>query len=359
MTFDFSSAARSRRGVLALGLSSLALGVAACTPAAGLGDRPQNATPRQTLGQESANPESAEPSGSGSPTSESTTPEIPVSKDLDDITVTGEMGDEPTVEVPKPWGVDKTRVRVLDSGDGPTVPDGAPITVNYHGVNGRSGDTFDSTWTDGQTSPVTFSLTEVVEGFRKGLEGQKVGSRVLIAMPGEDGYDSNGGNPPEILVGDTLLFVAEITATLLTEPHGDEVDPKKGLPTVSDTESGPNITIPDGDAPTELTIQPLIAGDGAKVAETDAVYLRYRGVLWDDGKVIDENYDADEPEITALGATLIPGFTQGLIGQTVGSRMLLVIPPADGYPDGNETPAVPADATLVYVVDILFARAQQ
>ncbi len=357
MPFDFSTAVRSRRGVLALGLSSLAVGVAACTPAGGPGDKPRNATPRQT-----PEAQTADPSSSGSPSAdptESKSPEIPVSKNLDKLKVTGKRGAEPEIEVPKPWGIDKTRVKVLDPGDGPTVPEGAPITVNYHGINGRSGEQFDSTWTDGETTPVTFDLTQVVAGFSKGLEGQKVGSRVLIAMPGEDGYDEQGGRPPQILVGDTLIFVVEIIATLLTEPHGEEVKPKKGLPTVSDTKSGPKITMPEGKAPSKLTIQPLVKGDGAKVAETDAVYLRYRGALWDGGKVVDENYGEDEPEITALDDTLIPGFTKGLIGQTIGSRMLLVIPPGDGYPDGNETPAVPEGSTLVYVVDILFARAQQ
>ena len=39
--------------------------------------------------------------------------------------------------------------------------------------------------------------------------------------------------------------------------------------------------------------------------------------------------------------------------------MLLVIPPDQAYPEGNKTPAVPKEATLVYVVDILFAQAAQ
>ena len=49
---------------------------------------------------------------------------------------------------------------------------------------------------------------------------------------------------------------------------------------------------------------------------------------------------------------------KGLTGQTVGSRVLLVIPPADGYPDGNATPSVKPGETLVLVVDLLFAQGQ-
>lgn len=344
--------------MLALGLSSLALpALAACNRDTGLGGPPQNATPRVTPA-----PGSQDPSASGSPSapeSSSGEDEIPVSKDLDKIKVKGKKGTEPKITVPAPWGIDKTRVKVLDAGDGATVPKGAPVTVSYHGVNGRTGETFDSSWQDGEATPITFSLDGVVAGFRKGLQGQKVGSRVLIAMPGKDGYDEQGGSGDgTIMVGDTLIFVVEIEATLLSGPEGKAVAPKDGLPTVEDTKKGPKITIPKTKAPTKLTHQPLVKGSGPEVAETDTVHLRYRGVVWDSGKVVDDNY-GDDVETTTLGDTLIPGFTKGIIGQTVGSRMLLVIPPKQGYPDGNDEPKVPKDSTLVYVVDILFAQATQ
>jgi peptidylprolyl isomerase len=50
---------------------------------------------------------------------------------------------------------------------------------------------------------------------------------------------------------------------------------------------------------------------------------------------------------------------KGLVNQTVGSRVLLVIPPADAYPDGNEKPKVAKGETLVMVVDLLFTAAGQ
>ena len=52
---------------------------------------------------------------------------------------------------------------------------------------------------------------------------------------------------------------------------------------------------------------------------------------------------------------LIPGWQEGLAGKTAGSRVLLVVPPAQAYPDGRETPkpTLAAGQTLVYVIDIL------
>ena len=61
---------------------------------------------------------------------------------------------------------------------------------------------------------------------------------------------------------------------------------------------------------------------------------------------------------TAELSGLLPGMVKGLTGQTVGSRVLLVIPPADGYPDGNATPSIKPGETLVIVADVLFTQSQ-
>jgi peptidylprolyl isomerase len=79
-------------------------------------------------------------------------------------------------------------------------------------------------------------------------------------------------------------------------------------------------------------------------------------VRWSDGKVLEESYGRQPANAPLSG--LLPGMVKGLEGQTVGSRVLLVIPPADGYPDGNATPSIKPGETLVMVVDLLFAQSQ-
>ncbi|MGO1630249.1 MAG: FKBP-type peptidyl-prolyl cis-trans isomerase, partial [Microbacterium sp.] len=76
----------------------------------------------------------------------------------------------------------------------------------------------------------------------------------------------------------------------------------------------------------------------------------YTGVTWDERTVFDSSWDRGAA--TFEMANLIPGFTQGLTGQTVGSQVLIVVPPELGYGD-QASGAVPAGATLVFVVDIL------
>ena len=54
--------------------------------------------------------------------------------------------------------------------------------------------------------------------------------------------------------------------------------------------------------------------------------------------------------------SVIPGWKKGLIGQTVGSRVMLIVPPADAYPNGSTNPPVKKGETLIYVIDILSAQ---
>jgi peptidylprolyl isomerase len=49
----------------------------------------------------------------------------------------------------------------------------------------------------------------------------------------------------------------------------------------------------------------------------------------------------------------VPGFAKALIGQRVGSQVIAVIPPKDGYPTGQAPTTVPDGSTMVFVFDIL------
>jgi len=301
----------------------------------------------------SVTPTSAAPSASPTPTPKPK--QVKASDNLDKVTVSGGFGEPPKVKVESPWAIDKTRTKVLEPGKGPVVGEGQSVEVNYYGVNGRTGKKFDESFSTGQ--PVAFSLAQVVPGFSKGLAGQRQGSRVLIAMPGVDGYDPMGGNPQAgIEVGDTLIFVVDLVDVQLAGPEGSTVQPKEGLPTVTDKGGKPEVTIPESAPPTTLQVQPLIKGKGKKVGANDAITFNYLWVRWSDGKVLEETYSGKSA--TAELSGLLPGMVKGLTGQTVGSRMLLVIPPADGYPDGNATPSLKPGETLVIVVDLLFTQSQ-
>jgi peptidylprolyl isomerase len=309
------------------------------------------ASPSSSAASPSATPSAPTPSASKTPKPKP----IKASDNFDKVQVTGGFNETPKVKVDSPWAIDKTRAKVLDPGDGPVIGEGQSVEVNYYGVNGRTGKKFDESFSTGK--PIGFSLAQVVPGFSKGLVGQRQGSRVLIAMPGKDGYDPMGGNPQAgIEVGDTLIFVVDLVGAQLPGPEGTTVQPKAGLPLVTDKGGRPEVTIPESAPPTTLQVQPLIKGKGKKVGANDTVTFNYLWVRWSDGKVLEQTYGG-KPATTQL-SSLLPGMVKGLTGQTVGSRVLLVIPPADGYPDGNATPSVKPGETLVLVVDLLFAQGQ-
>jgi peptidylprolyl isomerase len=301
-------------------------------------------------------PASASPSASASPTATPKPKPIATSDNFDKVTVTGGYGKSPKVTVKAPWAIDRTRTKVLEPSNGPVVAEGSTVEANYYGVNARTGKKFDDSFSRG--APVAFPLSQVVPGFSKGLVGQHQGSRVVIAMPGKDGYDADGGNQQiGVNVGDTLIFVVDITDVPLTGPKGKAVPPKSGLPTVIDKNGTPEITVPKTDPPADLQVQPLVQGTGKKVGANDTITFNYRWVRWSDGKLLEQTYGG-KPATAPLSG-LLPGLVKGLTGQPVGSRVLLVIPPAEGYPDGNATPSVGPNETLVMVVDLLFTTAGQ
>lgn len=280
---------------------------------------------------------------------------VPVVNTLDGIHVTGAAGAAPEVKVPSPMAISETQSKVLVSGTGPVVSGTALVDVQYVGVNGRTGEKFDSSWDRGASA--VFPLEGVVPGFKKGIEGKKVGDRVLVAMTGADGYDQGGGNPQAgIEVGDTLVFVVDVVEASVATATGTAAAPPPGAPSVTVTDDKPEVTIPAGaDVPSATAVHPLVTGSGRAVGPTDTVLVRYRSWSWKTGKLLEDRWAT--PVSGAIDKT-IPAWTSGIVGRPLGSRVMIVASPADSYPEGANNPQLEKGDTPVYVVDILFTAAQ-
>lgn len=124
---------------------------------------------------------------------------------------TVELDDEgaPTITLPDGPEPTETKVAVLKQGDGATVAPGDLVVVQYRGVKWSDGEEFDSSW-GRDAVPTQFQTTGVVTGFRLALEGQKVGSQVVVQMPPADAYGAVEGNE---LQKESLVFVVDILAT--------------------------------------------------------------------------------------------------------------------------------------------------
>ncbi|MDO9380064.1 MAG: FKBP-type peptidyl-prolyl cis-trans isomerase [Nocardioidaceae bacterium] len=127
-----------------------------------------------------------------------------------DVTVTGAAGKAPKVEVKKDFYVDETESKVTREGDGAVVKADDTINVNYVGINGRDLKEFDSSYTRGEPADFVLSEGQLIPGFITGLVGKKVGDRVVITIPSEDGYGVQGNAQAGIEPTDTLVFVVDI-----------------------------------------------------------------------------------------------------------------------------------------------------
>lgn len=263
----------------------------------------------------------------------------------------------------KPVAVAKTATRVLTPGTGKPVTAGQSVQVNYVVVDGRDGKQDDTSF---GKKPVGFYAdpTRTLPGLAKSLVGAKIGERLLVAIPPADAFGSQGQSQLGIRPTDTIVFLLDIMAahTPLTTATGTVVAPKAGLPTVRvDAKEHATITVPKTAAPKTLVAQPLIKGSGAKITAGQTLSVQYTGVLWRGGAEFDSTSKSNGGRSTSFTigvGQVIPGWDKTLVGQTVGSRMLLVIPPADGYgPKGQpkSNPPILGTDTLVFVIDILDA----
>jgi peptidylprolyl isomerase len=251
-------------------------------------------------------------------------------------------------------------VQTLIKGPGEPVAEGAEITAQYAGWL-WDGTPFDSSWgRGGEPFTATLAQRSLIDGWVQGIPGQTVGSQVLLVIPPDLGYGDadNGTIPPN----STLVFVVDIIAAAdsatssgpMPRASGEPVTPAEGLPVITvDDDGAPSMEPVAGEPPAELVVQTLIKGTGEPVPEGAEISAQYAGWLWD-GTSFDSSWSrGGEPlSLTLEQGQLIDGWVQGLPGQTVGSQVLLVIPPDLGYGE-TDMGAIPPGSTLVFVIDIL------
>jgi FKBP-type peptidyl-prolyl cis-trans isomerase len=282
-----------------------------------------------------------------------------------------DLGTDPTITAHTRPPTD-SMLEVLHQGSGPAIKAGDVLAVDLKAqvwqANGIELTPFEDTFSNGRL--FVQAIDKVVTAWTKKLPGVLVGSRVLLIAPPQDAY---GMHPPagtsSIVPNDTLMFLIDVLGAFprTAGPDGTALrspDPK--LPTVSGT-TDPKITLPKGAVPTTLQQEVLVRGNGPKVADGSWIVAQYTGMVWDGARVFDSTWERKDgalpiaihlaPPGERNGVRLsgaVPGLIKGLVGQTVGSRVLLVIPPDEGYgAAGNQAAGVTAKDTMVFVIDIL------
>lgn len=269
---------------------------------------------------------------------------------LDSIKLT-ENGDKaaPGVEFTKPLEVKEPTVKVVTEGDGDRVKANQIASISIVALSGKDGSTLEDTFPgDPEELELTDDLKTESPVIYNAFVGAKIGSHLALAVPGAAAAEGAEAQPTQLLV--VKVLSAKDAPKVLDKPEGETVTPPAGLPTVKDNDKGiPEISVEGVAAPTALVSQDLIKGTGPEVKETDTLTVNYVGVALEGGKVFDSSFDRGEKATFPLTG-VIKGWTQGLTGKTVGSRVLLVIPKDLAYGEEGQGDA---KGDLVFVVDIL------
>lgn len=279
----------------------------------------------------------------------------PASTSLDEVTVEGAPDEKPTVSFEAPLVIEDTASAVVSEGDGETVEEGQQVTAHMTLVSGTTGDEVYSTYDMEKPSGFPTDSKQFDGRVVDAVVGKNVGSRVLFSINGP----ASAGQPEEtLLYVIDLLDVGEIPPSY-DRAEGEEKKLPSGFPEVTRDDTGaPSISQPEGDAPTELETGVAIEGDGPEVTEGQKVTVHYTGWLWDDvSEPFDSSWASGEPyPVEGVGqAPVIEGWNEALIGQKIGSQIVVIIPPDKGYGDAGAPPSIPGGATLVFVIDILTA----
>lgn len=256
----------------------------------------------------------------------------------DSVDVGGEVGKNATATFSSPLEVPDLERTVVSEGEGPALSRGDYVAYGITAFDAATGEQVGSAgYADAPLQPQQITS----DGPLAQLFGcAKVGSRIVAALPA----GQEGG--AQVYVIDVLEATPDAQWCTVGDFSGN-------APQVAFGEGGrPTITIPQGEAPANVAVEELEAGDGDVVEPGDTVEVNYEGVKWSDGAVFDSSWEKGK---TASFATdeVVTGFKRALEGQKVGSTVLVSMSPECGYGVAGASQNPLAGETLVFVVDII------
>lgn len=243
-------------------------------------------------------------------------------------TVDGSFGAKPTLTFSDATPLTELARLVASEGAGAVVASGDLLAVDYLGqVYG--GKVFDNSYDRKEPAAFGIGTSQVIAGWDNGLVGMKVGSRVLLSIPPDQGYGPDGNTQAGITGTDTLVFVVDIVGTYPTTAGGQpDATPADAAPpgvTVGgELGAVPTVSVAkDAAKPKDTSTTVLATGTGEELPEGLAV-LQYVAVDWDDQPV--ESTWETLPAATSLSKAGGGTPFDSLVGVPVGSRVLLELP---------------------------------
>jgi peptidylprolyl isomerase len=280
------------------------------------------------------------------------------------VKVTGSFGKQPDVSIPAEKASTNLVIKTPIKGTGAALGSAntALADVAVYKWSGTKHSLAASTFT---TGPQLIPAQAGLPGLAAALKGARVGSRIVAVLPPKYGYGTSGSSQLQVTGSDTLVWVIDLMQQYspTQSAAGTQVSTGGGsLPSVA-AQPGqePVVSVPKSAAPAKLSVTTLVKGSGPALVKGDTVVAQYVGVNWRTGKVFGTSWPSAQGAAGQLlsfqvgGQQVIPGLSNAVAGVPVGSRVMVVIPPALGYgPSGGQpTAGIKKTDTLVFVVDIL------
>ncbi|MFF4397781.1 FKBP-type peptidyl-prolyl cis-trans isomerase [Streptomyces sp. NPDC001480] len=310
--------------------------------------------------------ESSKASASPSASPSSVPPPKIVDGPLPTITAGTKFGEKPTVAKGTGEPSKNLAVRTAIAGSGRVVAENDFIVANYLGQIWATAKVFDNSYD--RKTPLVMQLAQgsLIDGWRYGLAGKKVGSRIEMAVPPTWGYGKSGNPDAGIKGTDTLVFVVDLVDSFNSKSsskgkpvaQNDASLPKIGTNTDG---TAPSVDIQQPDPPKKLVSNYVLEGDGPEVKASQTILCQFQGLVWkkgDKGKPFVATYGTGRLSQLSLEQMrqVVKGLADGVTGKKVGSRVLIVVPPDQGYGDNPPSGSpIKKDSTLVFTVDILAA----
>lgn len=300
-------------------------------------------------GSSSSSSSESSSSSSASPTTTSTATGSASTAKLTGVTAKGTLGKKPTISFKTPLKATDGASAILQEGNGATIKKGDRVCYQGIALSAETGKQVQSTW-EANTPQCDVVVNSASLGSTRYdlFAGQKINTTIAIASTDTSQTTSSSGS--YIMA---LTFVSRSKA--ITRAEGTKVtDIPSNLPKVTLASNGkPSIDLNGYKPGKSLVVQTLIKGKGAKVKSTNTISANYTGWLASNAKQFDSSWDNGTASDFSL-SEVVTGWKKGLAGQTVGSQVLLIVPPDEGYGSTAQS-SIPANSTLIFVVDILAA----
>lgn len=267
---------------------------------------------------------------------------------LSGVTVSEDLGAEPTVEFTAPLEISAAKAQVVVPGDGATIADGDTVIWRDLYVDASSGEVLQSWWQGAPAGGVQVTVDTIGQAAFDVLTTTTVGSRFVMAGWQQD---SSGQARSLLQVADVDRVVSPLRA------EGTAGSPSGTYPEVSlDGNGVPSIAGPgEGEPPAKTVRELLIQGTGDTTRAGDYLTMQYSGWKWSDGSAFDSSWERNAPFSFVQGqGMVIQGWDENLLDLKVGSQVMLVIPAAEAYGDDAEAHELGGE-TLIFVVDVLDA----